>query len=29
VPRGVGPMTIACLMENTAKAAKARAARLQ
>ncbi|SDF20027.1 methenyltetrahydrofolate cyclohydrolase /5,10-methylenetetrahydrofolate dehydrogenase (NADP+) [Bradyrhizobium brasilense] len=29
VPRGVGPMTIACLMENTLKAAKARAARLQ
>ncbi|WP_076858203.1 bifunctional 5,10-methylenetetrahydrofolate dehydrogenase/5,10-methenyltetrahydrofolate cyclohydrolase [Bradyrhizobium mercantei] len=29
VPRGVGPMTIACLMENTVKAAKARAARLQ
>jgi methylenetetrahydrofolate dehydrogenase (NADP+)/methenyltetrahydrofolate cyclohydrolase len=28
VPRGVGPMTIACLMENTLKAAKARAARL-
>jgi methylenetetrahydrofolate dehydrogenase (NADP+)/methenyltetrahydrofolate cyclohydrolase len=28
VPRGVGPMTIACLMENTVKAAKARAARL-
>jgi methylenetetrahydrofolate dehydrogenase (NADP+)/methenyltetrahydrofolate cyclohydrolase len=25
VPRGVGPMTIACLMENTVKAAKARA----
>lgn len=24
VPRGVGPMTIACLMENTVKAAKAR-----
>ncbi|MHC2251737.1 methylenetetrahydrofolate dehydrogenase (NADP+)/methenyltetrahydrofolate cyclohydrolase [Bradyrhizobium embrapense] len=29
VPRGVGPMTIACLMENTVKAAQARAARLQ
>jgi len=29
VPRGVGPMTIACLMENTVKAARARAARLQ
>lgn len=29
VPRGVGPMTIACLMENTVKAAKARASRLQ
>lgn len=29
VPRGVGPMTIACLMENTVKAAKARSARLQ
>ncbi|WGS23480.1 MULTISPECIES: tetrahydrofolate dehydrogenase/cyclohydrolase catalytic domain-containing protein [unclassified Bradyrhizobium] len=29
VPRGVGPMTIACLMENTVKAAKARAVRLQ
>ncbi|MBR0797437.1 bifunctional methylenetetrahydrofolate dehydrogenase/methenyltetrahydrofolate cyclohydrolase [Bradyrhizobium jicamae] len=28
VPRGVGPMTIACLMENTVKAAKARRARL-
>ncbi|MFB9269049.1 bifunctional 5,10-methylenetetrahydrofolate dehydrogenase/5,10-methenyltetrahydrofolate cyclohydrolase [Bradyrhizobium erythrophlei] len=27
VPRGVGPMTIACLMENTVKAAKARALR--
>ncbi|WP_315834796.1 bifunctional 5,10-methylenetetrahydrofolate dehydrogenase/5,10-methenyltetrahydrofolate cyclohydrolase [Bradyrhizobium prioriisuperbiae] len=27
VPRGVGPMTIACLMENTVKAAKARLAR--
>lgn len=27
VPGGVGPMTIACLMENTVKAAKARAAR--
>jgi methylenetetrahydrofolate dehydrogenase (NADP+) / methenyltetrahydrofolate cyclohydrolase len=27
VPRGVGP--IACLMENTVKAAKARSARLQ
>ncbi len=26
VPRGVGPMTIACLMENTVKAARARAA---
>jgi methylenetetrahydrofolate dehydrogenase (NADP+)/methenyltetrahydrofolate cyclohydrolase len=25
VPRGVGPMTIACLIENTLKAAKARA----
>jgi methylenetetrahydrofolate dehydrogenase (NADP+)/methenyltetrahydrofolate cyclohydrolase len=28
VPRGVGPMTIACLIENTVKAAKARSARL-
>lgn len=28
VPRGVGPMTIACLMENTVKAAKARLAKL-
>ena len=28
VPRGVGPMTIACLMANTVKAAKARSARL-
>jgi len=28
VPRGVGPMTIACLMENTMKAAKARTRRL-
>jgi methylenetetrahydrofolate dehydrogenase (NADP+)/methenyltetrahydrofolate cyclohydrolase len=28
VPRGVGPMTIACLIENTLKAAKARARRL-
>jgi methylenetetrahydrofolate dehydrogenase (NADP+) / methenyltetrahydrofolate cyclohydrolase len=28
VPRGVGPMTIACLIENTLKAAKARSARL-
>jgi methylenetetrahydrofolate dehydrogenase (NADP+)/methenyltetrahydrofolate cyclohydrolase len=27
VPKGVGPMTIACLMENTVKAAKARLAR--
>jgi methylenetetrahydrofolate dehydrogenase (NADP+)/methenyltetrahydrofolate cyclohydrolase len=27
VPGGVGPMTIACLMENTVKAAKARASR--
>jgi methylenetetrahydrofolate dehydrogenase (NADP+)/methenyltetrahydrofolate cyclohydrolase len=27
VPRGVGPMTIACLIENTVKAAKARARR--
>ena len=27
VPGGVGPMTIACLMENTLKAAKARAGR--
>jgi len=27
VPGGVGPMTIACLMENTVKAAKARRAR--
>lgn len=27
VPRGVGPMTIACLIENTLKAAKARARR--
>jgi methylenetetrahydrofolate dehydrogenase (NADP+)/methenyltetrahydrofolate cyclohydrolase len=29
VPRGVGPMTIACLMENTVKAARARSGRLQ
>lgn len=29
VPRGVGPMTIACLMENTVKAARARARGLQ
>ncbi|MEW6641057.1 MAG: tetrahydrofolate dehydrogenase/cyclohydrolase catalytic domain-containing protein [Pseudomonadota bacterium] len=29
VPGGVGPMTIACLMENTVKAAKARRARLR
>jgi methylenetetrahydrofolate dehydrogenase (NADP+)/methenyltetrahydrofolate cyclohydrolase len=28
VPRGVGPMTIACLIANTVKAAKARKARL-
>jgi methylenetetrahydrofolate dehydrogenase (NADP+)/methenyltetrahydrofolate cyclohydrolase len=28
VPKGVGPMTIACLMANTVKAAKARSARL-
>jgi methylenetetrahydrofolate dehydrogenase (NADP+)/methenyltetrahydrofolate cyclohydrolase len=28
VPRGVGPMTIACLIENTVKAAKGRSARL-
>jgi methylenetetrahydrofolate dehydrogenase (NADP+) / methenyltetrahydrofolate cyclohydrolase len=28
VPRGVGPMTIACLIENTVKAARARSARL-
>jgi methylenetetrahydrofolate dehydrogenase (NADP+)/methenyltetrahydrofolate cyclohydrolase len=28
VPRGVGPMTIACLIENTLKAAKARVRRL-
>lgn len=28
VPRGVGPMTIACLIENTVKAARARKARL-
>lgn len=27
VPKGVGPMTIACLMENTVKAAKARVVR--
>jgi methylenetetrahydrofolate dehydrogenase (NADP+)/methenyltetrahydrofolate cyclohydrolase len=29
VPKGVGPMTIACLMENTLKAARARARGLQ
>jgi len=29
VPRGVGPMTIACLMENTVKAARTRSGRLQ
>jgi methylenetetrahydrofolate dehydrogenase (NADP+)/methenyltetrahydrofolate cyclohydrolase len=28
VPRGVGPMTIACLIANTVKAAKARSRRL-
>ena len=28
VPRGVGPMTVACLIENTVKAAKARRAKL-